>query len=154
MHVAMTTIQLIGLILKTRISIGFQVFPAKKKILWDNLLCFGHHNTLRSLIEATIRSVTVERFQKITLSSRHQVELAVFGFKFANSINLPDHLLHHLQHWKTAKLSRASTFRNASHVCLPRVKKSVLRHSPTYLSLSAFNALSPDFQNASSASSL
>ena len=55
-----------GIILKTLISIIFQVFPLERNFLWDNL-CFGHHNTLRSLIEANIRSVTVERFQKIIL---------------------------------------------------------------------------------------
>ena len=65
MYVAMATIQIFGLILKTRISIVFQAFPHQRNFLWDNLLCFGHHNTLRSLIEANIRIVTMERFQKI-----------------------------------------------------------------------------------------
>ena len=41
-------IQLFSLILKTRISIVFfQVFPPERNFLWDNLACFGHHNTLR-----------------------------------------------------------------------------------------------------------
>ena len=39
----------------------FQVFPPERNFLWANLLCFGHHNPLRILIEANIRSVTVER---------------------------------------------------------------------------------------------
>ena len=67
MYVAMATIQLFSLILKTRISIIFQVFPAERNFLWDNLPCFGHHNTLRSSINANIRTVTMERFQKIFL---------------------------------------------------------------------------------------
>ena len=69
MYVPMATIQLFSIIFKTQISIVFQVFPHEKNLLWDNPLCFGHHNTLRSLIEVNIRSVTstVERFQKIIL---------------------------------------------------------------------------------------
>ena len=52
-------------ILKTRISIVFQVFPPERNFLWDNLLSFGHNNnTLRSLIKANIRTVTMKRFQK------------------------------------------------------------------------------------------
>ena len=43
--------------LKTRISIVFQVFPPERNFLWNNLLCFGYHNTLRSLIETNIRSI-------------------------------------------------------------------------------------------------
>ena len=65
MYVAMVTMKLFGLFLKTRISIVFQVFPAEKNFLWDNILCFGHHNTLISLIEANIKTVSMERFQKI-----------------------------------------------------------------------------------------
>ena len=67
MYVAMETIQPFGFILKTRFPIVFQLFPPERNFLWDNLLCFGHHNTLRSSIKAYIRSVTVERFQKIIL---------------------------------------------------------------------------------------
>ena len=69
MYVAMATMQLFGLILKTQISHVFQVFPAEKNFLslQVSLLGFRHHNTLRSVIEANIRSVTVERFQKIIL---------------------------------------------------------------------------------------
>ena len=66
-YVTMATMQLYSIILKTRISIVFQVFPPERNFPWDNLLCFGHHNTLRSLIEAHIRSVTVERLQKFIL---------------------------------------------------------------------------------------
>ena len=67
MYVAMATIQLFGLILKTRISIVFQVFSSVRNFLWENLLCFGHHNTLRSLIKANTRTITKGRFQKIIL---------------------------------------------------------------------------------------
>ena len=67
MYVAMATIQLFGLILRTQISIVFQVFPPERNFLWDNLVCFGHHNTVRSLIKANIRTVTMETFQKIIL---------------------------------------------------------------------------------------
>ena len=61
-YVAMVMMQLFGLISKTRVSFVFDVFPAERNFLLDYLLCFGHHNTLRSLIKANIRSVTVERF--------------------------------------------------------------------------------------------
>ena len=64
-YVAMATIQLFGLILKTLISIVIQVFPPDRNFLWDNLLCFGHHNILRSLVKANIRTVTMEIFQKV-----------------------------------------------------------------------------------------
>ena len=67
MHVAMATMQLYGLFLKTRVTIVFQVFPPERIFLWDKLLCFGRHNTLRSLIIANIRTVTMETFQKIIL---------------------------------------------------------------------------------------
>ena len=56
-----------GLFLRTRIAIVFQVFPPERNLLWDNLLCFGHPITLRSLIEANIRTGTMETFQKIIL---------------------------------------------------------------------------------------
>ena len=67
MYVAMAIMQLFGLFLKTRIAIVFQVFPPERNFLWDNLLCFGHHNTLESLTKANIRTVTMETFQKIIL---------------------------------------------------------------------------------------
>ena len=65
MFVAIATMQLFGLFLKTQIAIAFQVFPPERNFLWDNLLCFGHNNTLRNLIIANIRTVTMEKFQKI-----------------------------------------------------------------------------------------
>ena len=67
MYVAMATMQLFGLFLKTRISIVFQVIPPERNFLLDNILRFGHHNTLRSLVIADIRTVTMETFQKIIL---------------------------------------------------------------------------------------
>ena len=67
MYVAMATMQLFGLFLKTRIAIVFQVFPPERNFLWDNLLCFGHHNTLRSLIIANIKIVTMDTVQKTIL---------------------------------------------------------------------------------------
>ena len=67
MYNAKATMQLFGLFLKTRIGIVFQVFTPKRNFLLDNLLCFGHHNTLRSLIKANIRTVTMKRFHKIVL---------------------------------------------------------------------------------------
>ena len=67
MYVAMATTQLFGLFLKTQIAIVFQVFPPERNFLWDNLLCFRHHNTLRSLIIAIVRTVTMETFQKNSL---------------------------------------------------------------------------------------
>ena len=66
-YVAMATVQFFGLFLKSRISIVFQVFPPERNFLLDNLLCFGHHKTLRSLIKANVRTVTMERFQEIIL---------------------------------------------------------------------------------------
>ena len=67
MYVAMATMQLFGLFLKSQITIVFQVFPPERNFLWDNLLCFGHHNTLRSSVKVNIRTVSVETFQKIIL---------------------------------------------------------------------------------------
>ena len=64
-YVAMATIQLFGLFLKTWIAIVFQVFPHKRNFLWDKLLCFGHPKTLESLIIANVRTVTIKTFQKI-----------------------------------------------------------------------------------------
>ena len=66
-YVVMAAVHLFSIILKFQLSIVFQVFPHEKNLLWDNPLCFGHHNTLRSLIEAPIRCVTVERPQKFIL---------------------------------------------------------------------------------------
>ena len=63
-YVAMTIIQLFDLVLKTQISIVFQVFPNERNFLWDNLLYFRHHNTLRSSIKANIRTVTMENSRK------------------------------------------------------------------------------------------
>ena len=63
-YVAMATIQLFGLILKIRRCIVFQIFPPERNFLWDNLR-LEHHNTPRTLIKANIRTVTMERFQKI-----------------------------------------------------------------------------------------
>ena len=65
MYVAMATMQLFGLFLKTQISIACQVFPPERNFLWDTFLCFGHQNSLISSIKANIRSVTMETFQKI-----------------------------------------------------------------------------------------
>ena len=63
----MATMQLFGLFLKTRTSIVFRVITPERNFLLDNLLCFEHHNTLRSLNKANIRTVTMETFQKIVL---------------------------------------------------------------------------------------
>ena len=67
MYVAMAAMQLFGLFLKTQIFIVFQVFLPESNFPWENLLRFRHHNTLRSLIKANIRTVTMETFQKIIL---------------------------------------------------------------------------------------
>ena len=67
MNVAMATMQLFGLFLKTQISIVFQVFPPDRIFLWDNFQYFGHHNSLINSIKANIRTVTMETFQKILL---------------------------------------------------------------------------------------
>ena len=72
MYVAMATMQLFGLFLKTRISNVFEVFPPERNFLWDNLLCFGQPNTLKSLIKANISTVTMETFQKIILPKYEQ----------------------------------------------------------------------------------
>ena len=60
---AMATMQLFGLFWKTQVAIVFQVFPSERNLLQDN----EHPNTLRSLIIANIRTVTMETFQKIIL---------------------------------------------------------------------------------------
>ena len=66
-YVAMATIQLFGLFLKTWIAIVIQVFPPERNFVRDNLICFGYHNTLRSLIKANICTVPIERFNKMIL---------------------------------------------------------------------------------------
>ena len=69
MYVAMATMQLFWLYFEKSNPHCFSsisTWPGRN-FLWDNLLCFGHHYTLRSLIEANIRIVTVNRFQKIIL---------------------------------------------------------------------------------------
>ena len=68
MYVAMATMQLFSLFLRTQISIVFQVFPSERNFLWDNFLCFGHQNSLISSGKANTRSVTMETIQKILLS--------------------------------------------------------------------------------------
>ena len=45
----------------------FQVFLPERNFLWDSLLCFGHPKTLRSLIMANIRTVTMETIPEIIL---------------------------------------------------------------------------------------
>ena len=67
MYVVMATMQLFGSFLKSRVAVVFLVFPPERNFLWDSLLCFGHPNTLRSLIIANNRTVTMEIFQKIIL---------------------------------------------------------------------------------------
>ena len=67
MYVAIAAIQLFSLILNTRISNVFEVFPPERNFLWDNHLFFGHHKTLRSFIIVIIRTITMETFQKIVL---------------------------------------------------------------------------------------
>ena len=76
-----------GIILKTHISVIFQVFPPERNFLWDNLLCFENNNTLRSLNEANIRSVTVEKIQEIILPKydhRHWANWLVICFTACN----------------------------------------------------------------------
>ena len=68
MYLAMATMQLFGLFLKTWVTIVFQVFPPERNFLLDNLLLFWHLNTLRSLIIDNIRTVIMETFQTIILS--------------------------------------------------------------------------------------
>ena len=55
------------LFLKTRISNVFRLFQAERNFLLDKRLGFGHHETLRSLIKANNRTVTMETFEKIIL---------------------------------------------------------------------------------------
>ena len=54
--------------LKTQIANVHEVFPPGRDFLLDSLLCVGHPNTLRSLITANIRTVTMETFQEMILS--------------------------------------------------------------------------------------
>ena len=78
MYVAMATMQLFGLFLRTQISIVFQVFPPERNFLWDYFLCFGHQDSLISSGKANIRSVTMETIQKIILPKyghRHKKQL-------------------------------------------------------------------------------
>ena len=60
----------------------FQVFPAERNILWDNLLCFGHQNTLRSSIKANIMThygnIPENHFAQIWSSTLKQLMSAIF----------------------------------------------------------------------------
>ena len=67
MYVAMATMQLFGLFLKSQIDIVLQVFPPERNFLWDNILSFGHHNALRISIKTNLRSVPMDTFQGIVL---------------------------------------------------------------------------------------
>ena len=82
MYVAMAIMQLFVLFLKTPIAICFQVFPPERNFLWNNLLCYGHHNTVRSLIIANIRTVTMNisenHFTQIWSSTLKQLIRAMF----------------------------------------------------------------------------
>ena len=58
----------------------FQAFPHDRNFLWGNGLYFWNHNTLRSLIEANIGSVIVEKFQKVIspkFGNRHKTNWSV-----------------------------------------------------------------------------
>ena len=58
---------------ETQIANVYQVFPPERNFQWENLLCFRHHNALRSLIIANIRTVTMETFQQIILPKINMV---------------------------------------------------------------------------------
>ena len=89
-------------------------------------------------------NILLARAGLTTLSSRRQIEQAVFAFKFVHRIRLPDHLLDTLSHWTMNKSTRCASLRQADNIRLPRAKKAVLQQSPLYisLSLSSGNALS------------
>ena len=89
-----------------------------------------------------------------TLSSRRQVEQAVFAFKFIHRIKLPGHLLDTLSHWTMDKPTRCASLRQADKIRLPRAKKAVLQRSPLYISLSSWNALSSDLKASVSPSTM
>ncbi len=88
-----------------------------------------------------------------SLSSRRKIELAVFAYKFLRRLT-PEHLSVGLDHWTTTKPERAASLRNVNAIRLPRPKKSILKHSPLYLSMSLWNSLPPQATSASSSHSL
>ena len=89
-----------------------------------------------------------------TLSSRCQVEQAVFASKFIHQIKSPGHLLDTLSHWTMDKPTRCASLHQADKIRLPRAKKAVLQRSPLYISLSSWNALSSDLKASDSPSTL
>ena len=67
-YIARAAVKLLASFGKRESPLFFQHFHLREtfyEIL--KLLCFGHHNTFRSLIEAPIRSVNVEKLQKFIL---------------------------------------------------------------------------------------
>ena len=86
------------------------------------------------------------------LSKRRDIELAVFAFRFRNG-SLPDHIHNAFPHW-SSKPPRSCSLRSASSFRLPRPKKSCLKVSPLYLSLSAWNSLPPSAHDSPSPTAL
>ena len=87
-----------------------------------------------------------------SLSERRKAEQAVFAFKFRSG-SLPMHIMDAFDHW-LSKPQRSATLRSSSFFRLPRARKSCLKHSPLYLSLSTWNSLPLSAHNSLSSSAL
>ena len=135
-----------GLVYQKYLQIVWSLSSAKQPVL-----------SLASVLP-TLTSLTtfflIARAGLTTLSSRRQIEQAVFAFKFVHRIRLPDHLLDTLSHWTMNKPTRCASLRQADNIRLPRAKKAVLQRSPLYMSLSSWNALSADLKASVSSSTL
>ena len=81
-----------------------------------------------------------------SLSARRKAEQAVFAFKFRSG-SLSMHIMDAFDHW-LSKPQRSATLRSSSFFRLPWARKSCLKHSPLYLSLSTWNSLPLSVHNS------
>ena len=78
-----------------------------------------------------------------SLQSRRKIEQLVFGFKFLQR-SLPNHILEALELWTREKPEKTKSLRNRDAIRLPLPKKSVLKRSPLYSSITLWNSLSAE----------
>ena len=87
-----------------------------------------------------------------SLSTRRRAEQAVLAFKFRSG-SLPCHIMDTFGHW-LSKPQRSASLRSSSLFRLLRARKSCLKLSPLYLSLSTWNSLPPSVHTSPSPSAV
>ena len=87
-----------------------------------------------SVSSSTPPNILLARAGLLPLARRREVEQAIFAFRFRHG-SLPAHITDTLSHW-TSKFVRSSSLRSSMSFRLPRARKSCLKQSPLYLSLS------------------